>query len=241
MGQRAPGDGGRRFDESLLLLHQVVALDGLGRGSLENDVAAMEEQRATAKLLDLAYGMGDQHDGGAAVAQRLQASIALLPEEHVAHGQGLVDQENIRLDAGCDREGEADEHSARIEFDRLVDELPDVGESGDLVGAALHLGMAEAHDRAVEEDVLPARELRVEAAAQLEQRGDAAGHPHLTRCGGQDSREDLEERALAAPIPPDDTHGLATTQLEGDAPQGPEVSAPAPAQAAEDQDRKSVV
>ena len=48
------------------------------------------------------------------------------------------------------------------------------GEGDDLVELASDLGPRHAEDRAVEEDVLAAGELRVEAGADLEQARDAA-------------------------------------------------------------------
>ena len=61
----------------------------------------------------------------------------------------------------------------RIALDGRVEELLHPGEGDDFVELALDLGACHAEDGAVEEDVLAAGQLGVEASADLEQ----AGHP----------------------------------------------------------------
>ena len=63
---------------------------------------------------------------------------------------------------------------ARVGADRPVDRVLDLGERDDLVEALADLGAAQALDRAVQVDVLAAREVGVEAGAELEQRADPA-------------------------------------------------------------------
>ena len=67
-----------------------------------------------------------------------------------------------------------------------------------------------AEDRAVQEDVLAAGQLGVEAGADLEQRPDAAAqHRPARSVGGGDPREDLQQRALAGAVAADDADHLA--------------------------------
>ena len=69
-----------------------------------------------------------------------------------------------------DGEGEPEVHAARVVLDRRVDEPLDLGERDDLVELPMDLGPAHPEDRAVQEDVLPAGQLRMETRADLEQR-----------------------------------------------------------------------
>ena len=78
-------------------------------------------------------------------------------------------------------------------------------------------------DRAVQEDVLAAGQLRVEAGADLEQRADPAAQPRLALGRRRDPGEDLEQRALAGAVVADDPEGLAALDLEVDVPQRPEL------------------
>jgi hypothetical protein len=100
---------------------------------------------------------------------------------------------------------EAHVHAARVGLDGRVDEILQLGELDDLVEALLHLTPAETQHDAVDEDVLAARDLRMEAGAQLDQRRNAALHVHRAGRGLGDAGHELQRRALAAAITPD--HG----------------------------------
>ena len=77
---------------------------------------------------------------------------------------------------------------------------------------------------AVEEDVLAAGELGVEAGPDLEQaaRRDR-GSRRARSVGVRDAREDLEQRRLPRAVPPDDAEHLAFAELEGDVLQRPDL------------------
>jgi hypothetical protein len=61
-----------------------------------------------------------------------QPAEALLLEVGVAHGQRLVDDEDVGIDMRDDREGEAHGHAGGVGLDGLVDELADIGEGQDV-------------------------------------------------------------------------------------------------------------
>ena len=117
---------------------------------------------------------------------------------------------------GGDGEGEPHRHAARVALDRRVEEALDVGEGDDLVEAAADLGAAHAEDRAVEEDVLAAGQLGVEAGPDLEQRADAAGHVGPARGRLGDPREDFQQRALAGAVVADQADDFAVLDRQRD-------------------------
>ena len=84
------------------------------------------------------------------------------------------------------------------------------------------ISRAHAQDRAVQVDVLAARQLGVKAGADLEQRAHAAVHlgAALGRLG--DARQDLQQRALARAVAADDAQHLALVQLERHVAQRPD-------------------
>ena len=147
-----------------------------------------------------------------------------LGEEHVAHAEGFVDDEDVRLHAHGHREGEAHHHAGGISFDGLLDEITDVGEGGDLVETLGHLGVREAVNSPVQKNIFAAGELGVEARAELEESGDAA--VDLNGTGGRRERagDELEEGGFAGAIAPDDTRSLAAADFEGDVAQGVEIA-----------------
>ena len=73
----------------------------------------------------------------------------------------------------------------------------------------VHLAPRDSEDRAVQVDVLAAGELRVEAAAELEQRGDAPARAHAARRRRQRAGDQLQQRRLARAVAADETDGLA--------------------------------
>ena len=118
--------------------------------------------------------MADEHDRAPVLGDLLHLAEALALEVGVADREHLVDEQDLRLEVRGDREREPHVHAARVALDGRVDEALDPRELDDLVELRLDLAPAHAENRAVEEDVLAARELGMKAGADLEQRGDAA-------------------------------------------------------------------
>ena len=109
----------------------------------------------------------------------LFATSCILPRHFfwnsaVADGQHFIHDQDFRVQVGGDGEGEADVHAAAVALDGRVQELLDAGEVHDGVELAGDLAAAHAQDRAVEVDVLAARQFRVEAGADFQQAADAA-------------------------------------------------------------------
>lgn len=109
--------------------------------------------------------MAHEKDGTALARYGFHLRQALLLEGRVPHGQHLVDYQDLRLQMGGQREGEAHVHPARIVFDRGVDEAVHLGESNNPIELTVHLGPPHPEDRAVEVDVFAAGEFGVEATA----------------------------------------------------------------------------
>ena len=88
----------------------------------------------------------------------------------------------------------------------------------------LDLPALHVQDRAVQEDVLPAGELRVEAGADLQQRPDPAAQRAPRPSVGGVIRERIFSRVLLpAPLWPITPEGLAALHLEVDVAERPEL------------------
>ncbi len=146
---------------------------------------------------------------------------ALALELGVAHRQHLVHHQDLRLQMGGHREGQAQVHAAGIALDGRVDELLHFGEVHDLVELALDLGAAHAQDGAVEVDVFPAGQFRMEAGAHLEQGADPAVDLGVALGGVGDPREDLQQGALARAVAPDHPQHLPLLHVEAHVSQSP--------------------
>src|SRR5205807_6188671 len=119
-------------------------------------------------------------------------------------------------------------HPARVALHRGVDEPLDLGERDDLVELRLDLAPPHPEHRAVQVDVVAARELRVETGADLEQRADGAADARLAGGRHGDARQDLEQRRLARAVVADDADGPPALDPERRVPEGPDLLPVAP-------------
>jgi hypothetical protein len=139
----------------------------------------------------------------------LHLAEALLLEGGVAHGQHLVDDEDLRLEVRRHGEGQPHVHAAGVALHRRVEERSTSAKATISSKLARRLALAHAEDGAVEEDVLAAAQLRVEAGADLQQaRRRGRGAAPRPRVGG-DAREDLQQRALAGAVAADEAQHFA--------------------------------
>src|SRR3954453_10080429 len=105
----------------------------------------------------------------------------------------------------------------------MVDEVLELGEPDDVVEVLLDLLAGDAEEGRVDVDVLPAGEIRVEAGAELQQRGEAALRAHLPGARLEDAGDALEQGRLARAVVPEDADGLPLLDGEVDVTEGPEV------------------
>jgi hypothetical protein len=103
---------------------------------------------------------------------------ALALELRVADGEDLIDQQNLRLDVDSHRKPETDVHPGGVRAHRLIEELTQFGELRDARQRLACFLQGEAEENGVEQRVLAAADLGMEARTEVEQRGHAAV-PHL--------------------------------------------------------------
>ena len=144
----------------------------------------------------------------------LHLAEALFLELGVADGKNFIDDEDFRFHMGGDGEGKAHIHAGAISLDRGIEESLDAGEIHDLVEFLPDLDLAHAEDGSVEEDVFAAGEFRMEAGADLEQRGDPTVEDDAPGGGFGDAGKDFEQGGFARAIAADDAEHLASLDLE---------------------------
>ena len=185
--------------------------------------AVIEPQDAIADRLHVADGVRNEQDGDTALAEFVDLAHAALAKVNVADGQRFIHQQDFRIDIDRDGEGQAHHHAAGVGLDRLVDEVADFGEGGDVFVPLVDLARGESQDRAVEVDVIAAAEFRIEAGAEFEQGGDASVNIDRAARRMQDPGHHLQERALAGAVFPHNAEGLAALHLEADVVERPEI------------------
>src|SRR5579863_8242638 len=166
--------------------------------------------------------MRDENDGAALVGDFAHFAEAFFLEGDVADGEDFVDEEDFGFEVCGDGEGEADVHAGGVVFHGGIDESFDFGEGDDLVELAGDLAASHAEDGAVEEDVLAAGELVMEAGADFEEAADAAVNGGLADGGLGDARQNLQERRFAGAVASDEAENFAFLYVEGDVLERPE-------------------
>jgi hypothetical protein len=121
------------------------------------------------------------------------------------------------------RECEPNVHPARVTLHGRVDELLDAGELDDVGELALDLPAFHAEDRAVQEDVLAAGQLGVEARTDLEQAADAAADDGAAARRRRDPRQHLEQRRLPGAVAPDHAEDFALAHAEAHVAERPDL------------------
>src|SRR5438309_1826477 len=112
------------------------------------------------------------------------------------------------------RERQAHVHAARVPLDRGINELLHLGEGYDLVELAGDLRLLHAQDGAVQENVVPTRQLGMESGSDFEQRSYAAPDLYTAPGGLGDAGQNLQQRALARAIAADDPDHFSALDLE---------------------------
>src|SRR6267378_5810260 len=164
-------------------LQLAIALPGGVRRPVERESPVVEHGGPRAQLARGRQRVGHEHEGDSRGAEVLDAPLALLLEPLVAHGEHLVDDEDVRLDVLRDGESQARIHARGIVLHRQVDEVAQLAEVDDALELRLHLLAREAEQRAVQVDVVAAGQLGIEARAELDHRADPplAQRPELLR------------------------------------------------------------
>ena len=119
--------------------------------------------------------MRDQEYGARLLSQLVDPGVTLDPEFGVTGGQRLVDQQDLVVLGGRDREPQPRAHARRVRFHRQVDGVADAGEVDDALVFGVDLFLGHAHGQAAEHDVALAGQVVQQGRVHPEQRGVADG------------------------------------------------------------------
>ena len=108
-----------------------------------------------------------------------------------------------------DGEAEARIHPRGIVLDGYVDELPEPGELDDLLVDGIGLRAGQPEERRVKVDVLPARDVGLEADPELDNRRNPSLNGDLALRRLEDAGHDAQQRALAGAVGSDQAQELA--------------------------------
>src|SRR4051794_27512836 len=181
-----------------------------------DDVAALEQHRSVAKVLDRRHIMGDEDDRLASGLELVELLEALLLERGIPDGEHLIDEKHVRVDLDRHREREAHGHAGGVVLELEVEKALELGEPNDVVKAFACLSARQSQQDRVDDYVVASRQIGVEADAQLDERRQSPGDADTPGVDLVDAGEALQQRALAGAVAPDDSKELALLDLDRD-------------------------
>ena len=125
-----------------------------------------------------------------------------------------------------DRKTETPTHTRRIRSDRCVDESAEITEADDIVEALVDCLTTQAEDRAVEVNVLPPAEKRVEAYPEAEEAANLAVHRDTSAIRPENTGKSLQKCGLPGAVGADDSNHVTGTGDDVDPTKCPIVLAP---------------
>ena len=167
--------------------------------------------------------MRDDDDGFALLLEIPDPDVAFFLEGLIAHGQHLVDEDDIGLAVDGRGEGQPEVHAGGEILELHVLELLQLGKFEDVIIDGIGLPAAHAQDGGIDEDVLRRRQLGLEAHAQLQEGGNLTIHDYRAAVGVHHTGQHLEQCGLARAVAADDAEGLAPADFKADIPERPEL------------------
>src|SRR6266849_4641183 len=216
--RRFNSPGRRRRQQLLLCLfhsREIRANDSFRIAVCARD-ALVQPERLVAKPFDEVQRMGDQQDGFAAPPELGKLVQALVCESFVTDCQHLIDKQHVGVDVDGNRKAEAHVHARGVSLDRRIDEFLQLCKLDDRVETMRDLAFRQTEHDTVDKDVLPARDLRVKAGTELDERGDAAVDANRATRRLRDAGDKLQCGALTRPIGSNHAVGRSFRNAEGD-------------------------
>ncbi len=180
------------------------------------DGAVVDPHRGLAQPGQELVGMACEHQDSGSLDQTLQPRLRLLEEVGVDRADALVEQQDLRVDAGDHAHRQPHPHTGRVGAQRHRQVLAEFGELGDLVDLGRHLLAGLPQEQPADDDVLVAGDLRVHADAEVENRCDTATYGRRAAGRLVDSRQQPQQRGLARAVVSDQADPVAHLQRQRD-------------------------
>ena len=135
--------------------------------------------------------MAYEQDRLALLLEFLKLVITFRLEEHVADGQRLIHDQDLRLDIDGQRKSQTDEHTGRISFHRLMHKVPDIGKRQDIIQLRINLLFGKTDHGAIQINILQSGIFRIETCPQFQESRDPSVYVHFAGSRVQNTGNDL--------------------------------------------------
>ncbi len=204
-----------------------VAGDEVARGAFRGDLAVVHDDQAVAQLLRLVHVVRGEDERDAALLEVEQAVPDDVPCLRVEPGGGLVEYQDVRVVDEAPGDREAALHAAGQRLYLVIGPLGELHEVEQLGGALVDQLARQAEVAAVDEQVLPDRQLvvqRVFLRHDAESRPDrnpvahriAAQNGKLTICRRRNTAEHAHGGGFPGPVRAKEAERLTTEKIKVD-------------------------
>ncbi|MBA7478172.1 hypothetical protein ES707_13593 [subsurface metagenome] len=177
-----------------------------------------------AKGLYSARVMRDKEYGDALFVELPEAANAFMLKVCVAYGKGLVNNQDLWVQAGGHREAKPHIHAGGICSERLIHEVAELGEANDVGHFCLEFVARETKQSAIEHHVLAPGELRVKSHAQLQQCSHLALHTEVAGAWFGRARKNLKQCGFPCTINTNNADGAAASDVKCYIAESPEIA-----------------
>src|SRR5262245_54234940 len=225
-GIREPGSGigvgfGTWDAGELLVLrarnvHQI-GIDHALRVTVRPDDTRVEPERLVAESRHQVQRMRHEQNRSASAAEFRKLVETLVRECLITDREHFVDEQNIGVDIDRNRKTKAHVHAGRVRLHRRVDKFVELGKPDNVVEAIGDLATTQAEHQSVDVYILATGDFRMKSGAQLDERRHAPLNAYAPRRWFAYPGNQLEHRALAGAVSPDDAECRALWHVEGNA------------------------
>src|SRR5699024_21273 len=153
------------------------------------------------------HRVGDEEDGAGVLADRPDPALRTVTELLVADVERLVDDEDLVLDRGRDRELQPLGHPRGVRAHRQVDEVLEPGELDDVVEYLFHLRAGQPQGEGYDDEIAGTGEVRDERGTDTKEVRPRLRIDRALRGRGQPG-DRAHERGFAGAVGADDADGL---------------------------------
>ena len=180
----------------------------------------IKPQRTVAKRFHLVHGVRTKQHGGALRFELHDALKRLFGKRAIAHAQCFVNDQNIGVGAGGNRESQAHIHAAGIGFNGLVNELTYARKLNNAFVQRIGFCARKTHYRGRQIHIFTAREFGVETRTQFQQGTNLAIHSHAAATRVEGAADHLQQSRFASAIATNQAQGFAAAHLQIERRQG---------------------
>jgi hypothetical protein len=162
------------------------------RFAISRNFALFHQQAPGTEVSDGCHVVADEENRNPAIPHLPQYVQAFFLKSGITDRQHFIDNQYVCVKVSGNGKRKSYIHAGRVSLDWRVDESFDLCESHDLVELPTSFVALHAKYRAIQVNIFPTAQFRMESGAHLQQAGNAPLDPDASSCRRSDPRKELE-------------------------------------------------